>query len=133
MVAALIPVGIAAYGASGHSLWVLCAVGYLIVDLAILVDMVRRPDNRAFLAAAAHSKSSTFWFYWLGMQALPLWLPLLIIVLGLLPGQEPALYTTAVLFNLFQAAFTLWQVVYMQVCPPPEPIAIDEQAAAPED
>jgi hypothetical protein len=111
MVAALIPFGLAAYGVVGPTLWVASSIVFLAVEAVALVDNWRRPDNRAFLLAGLRQHPLSFWLFWLLLE-LPLVLPLLLIVFDAFPGMERGLYTTAVLFTLFQAVWQLWQVIY---------------------
>jgi hypothetical protein len=55
-------------------------------------------------------------FFWILLE-LPLQIPLILILLGLRPDLEPAFYLTALMFNLFEAAFVLAQLVYSEVRP----------------
>jgi hypothetical protein len=48
---------------------------------------------------------------------LPVQVPLILSVLGIRPDLQPAFYLTALVFNLFEAAFVLAQFVYLQVSP----------------
>jgi hypothetical protein len=43
---------------------------------------------------------------------------LILVVLGLFPDQEPAMYLTAVGLGLFQGAFSLLMLVFLQRLPP---------------
>jgi hypothetical protein len=111
MVAALIPMGLAAYGVDGEPLWLLSSIAFLGLEAVALIDSWRRPGNRAFLLAGMRQHPMSFWLFWLLLE-LPMVLPLLLILLGVLPGMEQGLYTTAVLFSLLQAVWQLWQVIY---------------------
>ncbi|MFW9785727.1 MAG: hypothetical protein ACFFFB_25815 [Candidatus Heimdallarchaeota archaeon] len=53
-------------------------------------------------------------FFFLLLE-IPLQVPLILVMIGLYPDLEPALYTTALFFNLFEAAVVLAQLVYLQV------------------
>jgi hypothetical protein len=56
-------------------------------------------------------------FFWLLLE-LPIQVPLVLTLLGLFPDLEPAFYTTALVFHLFEAAYVLARLVYWQASPP---------------
>lgn len=116
MVAALIPVALDRYGVTGHSLWVISSLLFLAISWAVIVLSLRRPENRQLVISQARSSPIKAVFFWLLLE-LPVQLPLFLIVLGLRPALDPAFYVTALVFNLFEAAFVLAQFVYSQVLP----------------
>ena len=59
--------------------------------------------------------------FWLLLEV-PLELPLFLVIFGLFPVLDSAFYLTALLFLLFQAAYTLATVVYSKSEPPSEVI-----------
>jgi hypothetical protein len=111
MIAALIPLGFAAYGVEGTALWRVSSAAFLAIEAVALIDNWRRPDNREFLLAGRRKRPVAFWLFWLLLE-LPLVIPLVMILLGAFPGLEQGLYTTAVLVSLAQAVWQLWQVIY---------------------
>ena len=56
-------------------------------------------------------------FFWILLE-IPIQLPLLLVLLGLWPQQDMALYTTSLVFNLFQAAYVLAQLVHAEMSLP---------------
>jgi hypothetical protein len=55
-------------------------------------------------------------FFWFLLE-LPIQIPLLMTLAGLVPDLEPAFYFTALAFSLFEGAFVLTQFVYSQESP----------------
>ena len=117
IVAGLIPVGLDRYGLSGHPLWFVSSLAFLVMSWAVIVLSLRRRDLRRLAAAQARSSPFQAGFFWLLLE-LPAQLPLLLTVFGLFPDLEPAFYLTALAFNLFQAAFVLTQFVYSREADP---------------
>jgi hypothetical protein len=116
MVAALIPVGLDRYHVTGHNLWFVSSLIFLVISWAVIVLSLRRPENRQLVMAQARSSPLKAIFFWLLLE-LPVQIPLFLILLGPRPDLEPAFYLTALVFNLFEAAFVLAQFVYSQVSP----------------
>ena len=110
-VMALAPVVISRFGVTGHGLWLVCSVGALLLwwlgDEAIARTSRERQAYRA---------SAPMRVRWRGeVIGLVIWLPanvaLVLVVLGLLPDQEAALYfAAAALFLLFDAILLLMRV-----------------------
>lgn len=117
IVAALIPVGLSRYGVTGHNLWFSCSLVFLLLSWAVIVLALRRPENRELIISQTRASPVTAIFFWLLLE-IPIQVPLLLAVLGLYPDQESAFYTTALIFNLFEAAFVLAQFVYSQASSP---------------
>lgn len=98
--AALIPVGLVAYGMESELTWRLAAVLFLVFDDGIIVSFLRayRPVRGTFppdrLAVALVSSLE------LVEQG-----SLLAVALGLAAGTAPALYVTALIANICQAGF----------------------------
>ena len=98
--AALIPVGLVAYGLESELTWRLAGVLFLILDNGIIVAFLRayRPVRGTFppdrLAVALVSTLEV------AEQA-----SLLAVALGLAAGAAPALYVTALIANICQAGF----------------------------
>jgi hypothetical protein len=120
IIAALIPIGFDLYGISGHILWFLCSLIFLILNWVVIILGLRNPENRELMINQMRASPVMAVFFWLLLEV-PLQVPLILTLLGLFPNLEPAFYTTALLFNLFEAAFVLTQLVYSQVGPSSEP------------
>jgi hypothetical protein len=133
VIAALTPVIVSRYDLAGHELWLACSLLAFVLFAVMFAANGRAPENRAGLAAALsgtrRAKAMQV------VQAVPVvWLPtasivlaLALVVLGLLPDQEPALYLTAVAVGLFAAALALLVLVFLQAYP----AAASDQAALP--
>ncbi len=113
IVAALIPVGLSRYGITGHNLWAICSLIFLILIWIVIVFSARQPENRALMVARTRSNPVVAAFFWLLLEV-PMQVPLVLAVLGRYPDLGPAFYLTALVLNLFQAAFVLAQLVYSQ-------------------
>jgi hypothetical protein len=121
VVAALAPVIVSRYDIAGHELWLACSLLTLVLFAVMFAVNAQAPENRAeraaFLAATPRATAMV-----VVVQAVPtIWLPtvsivlaLALVVLGLFPDQEPALYLTAVAVSLFGAALSLLLLVFLQ-------------------
>jgi FtsH-binding integral membrane protein len=113
VVAALAPVIVSRYGITGHELWLVCSLVALVLWLGLLLGDARTPEAREELAAASRARligemTATL------LLAVPMMIALVVVVLGLFPDQEPALYLTAVGLGLFMGALTLLFLVFSQ-------------------
>jgi hypothetical protein len=130
VIAALAPTIISSYGATGHELWLLCsllAVAFLVVMIWVLAWT---PENQAELdrnlATVPRAKIAlvvvpTFW-----LPVALVVLALALVVLGLFPDQEQALYLTAVALGLYMGALALFVAVFWRPSVPAdraEPVA----------
>ena len=113
IIGALIPIGFDLYGFSSHILWFICSLIFLALNLLMGILSLLNPENREFMIAQIRDNPLKSFFFWLLFE-LPLQASLILIILGLFPDLEHALYTTALFFNLFEAVFTLVQLVYSQ-------------------
>lgn len=113
IVAALVPVAISRSGLTGHELWLLCSLIFLLFNWGVMVVYRRRPDYRALVVAHPRASRLRFMSYGLVLEV-ALEIALILIVLGPVPDLEPALYIAAVMLLLFQAAVLLTQLVYSQ-------------------
>jgi magnesium-transporting ATPase (P-type) len=113
VVAALIPVVLASYGIDGRTLWFVASLAFLGLSWAVIGLALRARSNRRLMASLARTRPGSSAFFWLVLE-LPIQVPLIVAVLGLFPDIAPALYITALAFNLFEAAFVLAQFVYSQ-------------------
>ena len=97
----------------GRTLWFVSSLAFLGLSWAIIGLSLRAGANRQLVANLAKTQPGSSLFFWLVLE-LPIQVPLIVAVLGLFPDAEPALYVTALAFNLFEAAFVLAQFVYSQ-------------------
>jgi hypothetical protein len=111
LVAALLPIGLSRYGLTGHTLWFSCSIIYLLLNWAVSIHFIRKPEIRKYLKTQSKDSPIISMFFWLVLEV-PFQASLILILLGLYPSLEPALYTTAIFFALFEAAVTLSQFVY---------------------
>ena len=119
IIAALIPVILSNYGLNGHDLWVISSLVFLILNWAGIILSLRRPENRMLMKTQSRESPLMTVLFWFLLE-IPVQLPLVLILIGLWSELEPAFYTTALVFNLFEAAFVLVQLVYAQVNPTSE-------------
>ncbi|MCB0065815.1 MAG: hypothetical protein KDD77_01620, partial [Caldilineaceae bacterium] len=110
IVAALIPAGLSRYGLAGHDLWLPCSVIFLVLIWLVTLISLRRSENKAILVTRAQTNPAMLIAFWLLLE-LPMQIPLVLTVLGLYPDLAPAFYITALVLNLFEAAFVLAQLV----------------------
>jgi hypothetical protein len=75
---------------------------------------LRKSKVRKLLADQTRESPLTNLFFWACLEA-PIHLSLVLTIIGIFPELEPALYTTALLFNLFEAVFLLVHIVYYQM------------------
>jgi len=116
VVAALAPVIVSRYGISGHEIWAACSLLALLLFLGLGIVNRRTPEMREDVAAMPRAMmvremaaNSLFIF--------PMIAALVLVVLGLFPDQEPALYLTAVALGLFGDALVLLYLVFSQRSP----------------
>ncbi len=114
LVAGLVPVGLDRYGLAGSRLWFVSSLAFLALNWVVIVLSLRRPENRELAVAQAQASPARALFFWVLLE-LPVQVPLVLAVLGVRPDLQPAFYLTALVFNLFEAAFVLAQFVYSQV------------------
>jgi hypothetical protein len=110
LVGALIPLALWGFGLSDRWLWGISGGLFL----TLIWFGLLHPTNRPVLAAMIRTDPRAALFFWLVLEP-PIQIPLLLCVFGVFPQHAYALYTVAVVLNLFQCAQTLVQVVYMRV------------------
>jgi hypothetical protein len=113
MITALIPIGLNIYGITDHNLWFLSSLIFFSLNWMVIILSFRDPINRELLKKGMRTSPLISTLFWLLLEV-PLQAQLVLTMLGLFPLLEPAFYTTSLLFNLFQAAFALVQLVYSQ-------------------
>ena len=118
VIAALAPVIISRYDLAGHGLWLACSLLALVLLLGQWIANERTTESRELGAAWSRAQSIATVASYLGLM-IPTIAALILVVLGLFPDQEPALYLTAVGLGLFLGAFSLLMLVFSQGGPPP--------------
>jgi hypothetical protein len=113
VIAALAPVIVSTYGVTGHQLWLVCSLLALALLLGQWIVNERTTESRELGAAYSRAQTAGVMASYLGLM-IPTIAALVLIVLGLFPDQEPALYLTAVGLGLFQGAFSLLMLVFSQ-------------------
>ena len=116
IVAALIPISLNLYGVSDHTLWFTSSLIFFSLNWIVIIMSFRDPVNRELMAKQTQRNPISSVLFWLLLEV-PFQILLVLTILGLYPHLEPAFYTTALLFYLFQAAFALAQTVYSQADP----------------
>jgi hypothetical protein len=131
VITALAPIIVDRYGVSGHELWLVSSLLALLLFAVMITVQARTPENLAEVAAtrAATPRAvivvvygSTLW-----LPTVALVLALALVALGVFPGQEQALYLTAVGLGLFMSAIYLFVMVFWQRRPQP----VSDPAALP--
>lgn len=111
VVASMLPVGLSGYGFVGRPLWSLSSLIFLLLIWAVIIFALRMPENRELMIGRARANPMMSALFWLLLE-IPMQVPLALAVFGFFPGLEPAFYITALILNLFEAAFVLAQSVY---------------------
>jgi hypothetical protein len=112
-VTALAPVTLGEYGFSGHQLWLASSLLGIVLIIGVWAANYRTPEMRQELTAAP--RVQTMRVAAVELTALVTLLgALVLVVLGVVPDQEPALYLTAVQLGLFISAMTLLFLVFSQ-------------------
>jgi hypothetical protein len=113
VVTALAPVIVSRYDLADHEIWLVCSLVALVMWVAVLVVTGRsteyRQETARYSRARFIAEEATGAVLWVPMLA-----ALILIVLGLVPDQEPALYFTAVALGLFLAVLGLLLMVFSQ-------------------
>jgi hypothetical protein len=107
VVVALVPVTLSHYDISGHEVWLVSSLVFLAVFWGMFAMDIRVPETRAIAVATTWARRAVSALLYVPMQ-----MALVIVVLGLFPDQEPALYLTAVGLLLVMAASFLLSLAY---------------------
>ena len=110
---ALVPVVLGRYGLADHALWLGASVIALVIDWAVILLLHTRREHMAMLVLQTRAARTALASTILLLEA-PAQIALILVVLGLFPDLEPALYLTAVVLLLFEAAVVLVMLVYTQ-------------------
>ena len=113
VVAALLPAVVSVYGPDGHGLWLACSVVILPLFWVLTVLNRTRPEHQTDLAATPRLVALGFAAVVLGVWTATS-VALMLVVLGVVPALEPALYVSGVALILFVTAFTLLALVFSQ-------------------
>ena len=111
VVAALVPVVLGAYDLDERVHWAVASLVFLGLVWAVILLSLRLPTNRELVVSQARTSPVLAGFFWI-MLELPIQVPLVLAILGVFPDHGAALYLTALVFNLFEAAFVLALLVY---------------------
>ena len=111
MVAGLTPVVLGGYDLSGHEVWFVSSLVVLATSMGVWVANFRTPETQTFTAGIPWEQMARLMAPWLIIVLPVLGAPILI-VLGLFPEQEAALYLTAVVWGVFLAALMLLMLVF---------------------
>jgi hypothetical protein len=117
IVAALAPVTLGRYGLSAHQVLVLSSVLVAVGYTGLLLVQVRAPEYNEAATIVMASRPPTQNLLERALFALiggGSALALVVIVLGVAPELEAALYLTVLVLLLFTAAWTLLWLVFMQ-------------------
>jgi hypothetical protein len=113
VIAAIAPIIVSRYGVTGHDLWLACSLLGLVLYLGLWIVGERTPEARELGATYSRAQlvrvMAIVWAFTGPMIA-----SLALIVLGLFPDQESALYLTAVGLVLSLGAFSLLFLVLAQ-------------------
>ncbi len=125
VVLALVPVVMGRFGVGGHELWLTCSLCALVLFWAGDEVFIRIfPERRAYMAAqplgARWRMEVTGAVFWV-----PMTIALVVVVLGLLPEHEAALYLGSIVLVLFMDAWLLLLVVTRAFRPRIAPGAAD--------
>ncbi len=109
---ALAPVVVGRFGAAGHGLWLACSVFALVLFCGFAVSERLGAEQRAFAEARAPLRARAG----VELVGVAVWLPatvaLVLVVLGVVPDQEAALYFAAVVLFLMMDALLLLMIVF---------------------
>jgi Na+/melibiose symporter-like transporter len=118
VIAALTPVIVNRYDIAAHELWVACSLVALVFWFSLALAFVRAPETREdrttysrMQLAAVETGNLLF--------VVPTMIALVLVVLGLFPDREPALYLTAVGLQLFLGVTILLELVFTHRRPKP--------------
>jgi hypothetical protein len=109
-IVALAPVTLSRYGLAGHDLWLASSVLALVLLLGLYALNARTPEMRQEYAQARLMREGAI----NALFVVSLLVVLILVALGLVPDQEPALYLTAVELGLAATAMTLLFLVFSQ-------------------
>jgi hypothetical protein len=113
VIAALAPVVISRYGIAGHGMWVACSLLVLALFWGLWLTNRRTPEHRMDMATYPRAVVVEYTLL-LALLVVPQNAALILVVLGLFPDLEPALYLTAVALGLILGGVALLGLVFSQ-------------------
>ena len=132
VIAVFTPTVFGSYGLGGHELWLVSSLLALTLLVVMIVVFARSPENQAELESSLATvpreiivlvMGPSFWLPVAGLL-----LALVVVVLGLLPDQEQALYLTAAALGLLMSALGLFVGVFWQRRPTAAPDRVGRTA-----
>ncbi len=111
LVAALIPVALSRYGLTDRTLWGCSSAAFLVMTWIAILGQLQDSKSRAWAMAYAKTHPKLTTFFWVFFEV-PIQVPLVLAMVGFAPSLAPAFYLTALVVNLFEAAFLLARVVF---------------------
>ncbi len=118
LIAALVPVALGQYGLTGHALWGSSSIAFLLLCWGAILGGFHNPEIRNAAKVDAKANPALTITFWALLEA-PLQVPLVLVLLGVLSTHASALYFTALVMCLVQAAFLLGMTVLSQALPKP--------------
>ena len=106
---ALIPVGLERYSVDPDTVWRVSSIAFLLLIWVVFLVPLRDPVDRSEILS--QFKAEPMGLVFLLCLEVAVQGPLALVLLGSFPASSPALYTTALIINLLQAAFLLSQLV----------------------
>ncbi len=116
LVAALIPVALSQYGLTGRALWGSSSAAFLVLCWTAIWGALRNPEIRSASKIVGKANPLFAIGFW-GLSEAPIQLPLVLVLLGVAIAHERALYFTALVLSLVQAAFLLARIVFSRASP----------------
>ena len=116
VVAALAPVILSRFDLAGHGLWLACSLLALVLLLVIWIVNYRTAEMQEEIAGTSRAQLVGQGFATALIMVLLIG-ALILVVLGVFPDQEAALYLAAVALGLFMGALTLLFLVFSQQRP----------------
>jgi hypothetical protein len=113
VIAGLAPVVISRYGIAGHGMWVACSLLLLALFWSLWLTNRRTPEHRMDMATYPRAAVLEYTLL-LALLVVPQNAALILVVLGLFPDLEPALYLTAVALGLILGGTALLGLVFSQ-------------------
>ena len=113
IVAALFPVGLAGYGLTVRTLWLVSSLSFLLLIWVVIITSIRNLDHENIAVINFKRNPVIVIIFWILLE-IPIQLPLFLVAVGIFPLLAPAFYTTALILNLFQAAFLFATLVFVK-------------------
>jgi hypothetical protein len=113
IIAGLLPVALDLYGFTDHNLWFISSLIFYLLNWIVTIMSFRDPINRELMKTEVRTHPVISVVFWVSLE-IPFHILLILILFGIFPPLEPALFLTALLIYLFQAAFALVQLVHSQ-------------------